>query len=88
MIKKLRRKFILAAMLSLLIVLGLLIGIINVLNYRSVIAEADDALLFVSEPDAIKIPMQPDNPEAPDGFKRDDGRGRGQRLPRICSSGG
>ncbi len=79
MIKKLRRKFILAAMLSLLIVLGLLIGIINVLNYRSVIAEADDALLFVSEPDAIKIPMQPDNPEAPDGFKRDDGRGRGQR---------
>ena len=39
MIGKLQRKFVLAAMLSLFIVLGLLIGLINVLNYRSFIQE-------------------------------------------------
>ena len=33
MIKKLRRKFVLAAMLSLFIVLAVLIFVINILNY-------------------------------------------------------
>ena len=49
MIKKLQRKFVLAAMLSLLIVLGLLIGLINVLNYRILVREADDTLFMLSE---------------------------------------
>ena len=49
MIKRLQRKFVLAAMLSLLIVLGLLIGLINVLNYRILIREADDTLMMISE---------------------------------------
>ncbi len=44
MIGKLRRKFIIAAIISVFLVLGVLIGSINVLNYRSLIAEADRTL--------------------------------------------
>ncbi len=79
MIKKLRRKFVLAAMLSLLLVLGLLIGIINVLNYRSVVTEADETLLAVSENNRRNQMMPaPDESEAPDGRERDDGKDRRQ----------
>ena len=49
MIRKLKRKFVLAAMLSLFIVLGLLIGLINILNYRSLVTEADETLSMLSE---------------------------------------
>jgi len=49
MIRKLQRKFVLAAMLSLLIVLGLLIGLINVLNYRTLVRQADETLSMLSE---------------------------------------
>ncbi len=49
MIRKLQRKFVLAAMLSLFIVLGLLIGLINVLNYRTLVREADDTLSMLAE---------------------------------------
>ena len=51
MIKKLRRKFVLAAMLSLFIVLAVLIFVINILNYRSLVREADDTLDTLSELD-------------------------------------
>ena len=51
MIRKLQRKFVLAAMLSLFIVFAALITVINVLNYRSVITEADEALQIMSEAD-------------------------------------
>ena len=44
MIGKLRRKFIIAAIISVFLVLSVLIGSINVLNYRSLIAEADRTL--------------------------------------------
>ncbi len=40
MIHKLRKKFIFAAILAVFLVLLLLIGAINVLNYRSMVAEA------------------------------------------------
>ena len=49
MIKRLRRKFVFAAMLSLFIVLALLIGVINVLNYRRAVREADDTLFMLTE---------------------------------------
>ena len=51
MIRKLKRKFVLAAMLSLFIVLGLLVGLINVLNYRSLVTEADEMLSMLAELD-------------------------------------
>ena len=44
MIGKLRRKFIIAAIISVFLVLSVLIGSINVLNYRSLIADADRTL--------------------------------------------
>lgn len=78
MIRKLQRKFVLAAMLSLLIVLGLLIGLINVLNYRSLVKEADETLFMLAEMGGSPS----------DGFvfggknapePREDGMGRGQR---------
>ena len=49
MIKKLQRKFVLAAMLSLLIVLGLLIGLINIFNYANMIRESDETLSLLAE---------------------------------------
>ena len=49
MIRRLQRKFVLAAMLSLFIVLGLLIGLINVLNFRLLVQEADDTLWMIDE---------------------------------------
>ena len=49
MIRTLRRKFILAAMLSLFLVLGLLIALINVLNYRSLVSEADETAALLAE---------------------------------------
>ena len=79
MIRKLQRKFVAAAMLSLFIVLGLLIGIINALNFRSIIKEADDALLLMSENEGLSLPMLFVNPEegnGRDGWGRGDGRGQ------------
>ena len=49
MIRSLQRKFLAAAMLSLLLVLGLLIAVINILNHRSLVTEADDTLRMLSE---------------------------------------
>lgn len=48
MIRRLRKKFLLAAMAALFLVLLLLIGSINVLNYRSLAAEADGTLQILS----------------------------------------
>ena len=75
MIGKLQRKFVLAAMLSLFIVLGLLIGLINVLNYRSFIQESDDTLSMLAEmngnpPGAFTFGGR-DMPESPDGARND-----------------
>ncbi len=75
MIRKLQRKFVLAAMLSLFIVLGLLIGLINVLNYRTLVTEADDTLSMLAEmsgnaPDAFMFGKR-DIPELPEGTRND-----------------
>ena len=44
MISRLRRKFIITAMLSVTLVLGILIGLINCFNFRNVIENADSVL--------------------------------------------
>ena len=49
MIRKLRKKFILAAMVAVFLVLSLLIGAINVLNYRSMVIEADSTLDILAQ---------------------------------------
>ena len=49
MIKRLRRKFILVSMLSVTVVLVLLIGIINIMSYRSVVRSADGILTMLTD---------------------------------------
>ena len=49
MIGKLRHKLILVAMCSLLLVLLLILGAVNFLNYRSVVGEADRVLDLLAD---------------------------------------
>lgn len=49
MIKKLRFKFIVLTMLSLLLVLTLIIGSINLLNYRDIVSDADSLLAILND---------------------------------------
>ncbi len=72
MIRKLQRKFVLVAMLSLLIVLTLLVALINGLNYRNLIKEADDTLEMLSELDGEPdSDFQDDDDEFEDPFEDD-----------------
>ncbi len=48
MIRKLQKKFVLAAVVSVFLVLLLLIGSINILNFRSMVREADGTLQILS----------------------------------------
>ena len=57
MIRKLRRKFIIAAIIAVIIVLLILIGAINILNYRGLVTEADRTLQILSDNDG-SFPMQ------------------------------
>lgn len=49
MIKRLRRKLIAASMLSLLLVLTVVMGALNIFNYRSMTAQADSTLALLAE---------------------------------------
>ncbi|MBR0464118.1 MAG: HAMP domain-containing histidine kinase [Clostridia bacterium] len=49
MIQRLRLRFVLTAMLSMLAVLSLIIGGMNVINYQSVLNDADEVLQFLSD---------------------------------------
>lgn len=51
MLKKLKRKFLVASILSLATVISILIGTINFLNYKSVMGRADEILDFIMEND-------------------------------------
>ncbi|MCR4671816.1 MAG: HAMP domain-containing histidine kinase [Lachnospiraceae bacterium] len=69
MIKKLRRKFVVAAMLAVVIVLGVIMITINVLNHRSMVADADEILNVLQE-NGGEFPIGPgrkdsDMPEPP-----------------------
>lgn len=51
MLKKLKTKFLIASVLALSIVIGIMIGTINFLNYKSVMNRADEVLDFIMEND-------------------------------------
>ncbi len=51
MIRQLKRRVVTAAMISVTVVLLLIIGIINVLNYQSIISDADERLNVLNEND-------------------------------------
>lgn len=58
MIKKLQTKFILISMLSMLLVLTIIMGTINILNYQKVIRDASNVLHILSENDG-SFPKNP-----------------------------
>ena len=49
MIRKLRKKFIIAAIIAVSLVLLVLIGAINILNFRNLAAEADNTLQILTD---------------------------------------
>ena len=49
MIKTLRIRFILTAIASVFLVLAVLVGGINVFNYRKVVSDSDDLLKILSD---------------------------------------
>ena len=53
MVKKLRRKFVLTAMLSLLVIIICIIGVINVYNYVQIQMSADEILTILAENDGF-----------------------------------
>ena len=57
MIRKLRIKFIAATMLSLFLVLALILGAINVINYNNIVKDADQTLAILSE-NGGRFPME------------------------------
>lgn len=48
MIRKLRIKFILVSMFSMLLVLSVILGIVNVLNYDEIVHDADSVLALLN----------------------------------------
>ncbi len=71
MIRKLRSRFIRVAMFAVILVLLLIIGAINILNYRNVINNADSLLAILSDHDSSfpEYAGFPENAPPPDGLQ-------------------
>ncbi|MBR3461649.1 MAG: HAMP domain-containing histidine kinase [Clostridiales bacterium] len=65
MISRLRRKFIIISMLSVTAVLAVLIGSINIFNFRNVTREADNIIDMLVEGGGVFPEMLPPWPDAP-----------------------
>lgn len=68
MVKKLRRKFVVTAMLSLLVIIIVMIGIMNVANIHSMYQDADNLLSMLADNDGFfpdMIFMTPQNSKNP-----------------------
>ena len=77
MFKKLRLKFIALSMASLLVVLLVIMGTINVMNHRHVVQQADETLALLAENGGsftMEPPTKPDGEGVPEGdpFGQDD----------------
>lgn len=64
MIRKLQNKFILISMLSMLLVLSVIIGSINIINYRRLVQDADHVLHILSE-NGGEFPRERSHPPFP-----------------------
>lgn len=71
MIRKLRQRFILVAMLSVFVVLAVIMGSINILNYRKIVSDADHVTEILVENDGSFPRMEP--PEKQGGPKENNG---------------
>lgn len=59
MIRKLRVKFILVSMFSMLLVLSVILGIVNVLNYEEIVRDADGVLALLNDhAGELPVPVQ------------------------------
>lgn len=58
MLKKLKTKFLIATLIVLVIVIGVIVGAINIFNFRSVISNADDTLSVIMD-NAGQFPSKP-----------------------------
>ncbi len=69
MIKRLKRKFILLATISMFLLMTLLVGVMNVINYSTVLMEADAAIRVLSQPNApfFEEKLPPKTPKRPIG---------------------
>ena len=70
MIRKLRFKLISAAMISLFIVITIIIGAVNFLNYRGILEDADQILTLLQANDG-RFPQQKDQPDILQESKED-----------------
>lgn len=76
MIRDLRKKFILVAMLSTMLVLTAIMGVVNFSNYREMLDRADEMTTLLEQNDG-KFPEEPDHrdteipPEKPQDDKKD-----------------
>ena len=64
MIKKLRRKLIVACMVSLTVVLTVILGGVNIMSYQKVIADADTVLTLLGSNDGT-FPKNHSGPRSP-----------------------
>ena len=78
MINRLRKKFIVAAIVAVFLVLALLIGAINVFNYRSLVSDADATLQILAN-NKGSFPRQ---------MFREQNRPSGMQLPPDEGGGG
>jgi len=66
MINKLKRKFIILATVSMLLLMTVLVGVMNLINYSVVVKESDAVLDVISQPN-IPFFDKGDPPEKPNG---------------------
>lgn len=93
MVKKLRKKFVKTAMLSLLVIIVIMIAFINLVNVHRLVSDADNLLVMLTDNDGefpdmrIKIEGQeqpggfPGDPEG--GRKNPGGIGKGPKNPNF-----
>lgn len=87
MIRNLRKKFILVAMLSTLVVLAAIMGVVNISNYKEVLDRADEMTTLLEKNNG-KFPEEPKTdgeevPQKPDGNTEGDmiGENNDQQVP-------
>ena len=83
MVKKLRKKFVITAMLSLLVILVIMIAVINIVNVSQMVTDADNLLAILTSNNGNFPGMLDDNNKQPGGPKNqgDDFRFPDQNTP-------
>ena len=61
MIKKLRIKFIVLSMVAVFVLIAIIVAGMNIVNYRSVVREAEDTLTYLAKNKGTFPDMRPDD---------------------------